>query len=325
MPSFTFKRKEPLVKAVRRGAVRHLNVVIEALTRPGQSAKFGRELARLDALVQLFRGPLGPEVYRRESRVLTRAFQSIQPAGAIGQAEVASRLTALASEPPAIPIDGLLETPASVTAERPQASDESKEPGGRGKRGAPDPDRLRLMADLAEMRMRARYWHLPDGGFEQLSPGLRRSYNQAAKAAESLSTSGRAAPPDGSGAAGDAAAQVVPGAVSGVIPGVILGKAVVRLAVQIQSFERVWPDGLQVYPRELRGLADALRERAVLTQLPQCWEGHAQERELETRRQAAALEWDGTIRLASARLFAETPAAFVKRLGAYWAAWRGED
>ncbi|MEM6458747.1 MAG: hypothetical protein AAF710_05080 [Planctomycetota bacterium] len=223
MPVSPLKRKEPIVKSVRRQARAHLDAAIAALTRDAAAVGVAHhELARLRALLRLVRRPLGAEVFRREHRAVEAAWWHTRP-----------------------------DPPRADDSEPPAAS------------AVPDAAVYRRVADLAEVRMRARYWHLPNGGFELLEPGLRTAYRDARRhpTADTL--------------------------------------AILRL--QLAQVERAWPNVLTPTRKALRA-AERLAAK------------HADSPDAS----------GGDLAPLAARLFAETPAAFTKRLAAYWHAWRGD-
>lgn len=278
MPATTIKRKDTVVKAVRRNAAVHLDAVITALTgtRDDRLAVAERELRRMVALIELVRRPLGAEVFQRERRVVLRALKVVA-----SNADVlkAAGLKSLAAADPPVAVDALLERMAV-------GSDQSK---AERKKTEPDPKVLRLLADLAEMRMRARYWHLPAGEFELVAPGLRASYLRVHKLA--------------AGPATDTAAE-----------------AWGTLADQLQGIERAWPALLTPLRKELRAAERKARRLATLTDLIEPVVDHET---LRPRLDAELAELEKDASAHHARLLAETPAAFVKRIGAYWDVWRG--
>lgn len=278
MPSTSFKRKDTVVKAVRRNAVAHLDAVINALTGKDEDRLVvaRRELGRMSSLLELVRRPIGAEVYRRERRTLARAMKTLaEPAETID----ISMLKSLASAPPQINVDDLVE----------QLSVEADPPKPRKKKPGPDPKVLRLLADLAEMRMRARYWHLPRGEFEILAPGLRASYARVKKLSAASATQET-------------------------------GEAWGVLGDQLQAMERAWPAVLTPWRKEVRDAERQSRARAAFGQLARTFGDHET---LRTRLDAELSALDQTATTIHARLLTESPAAFVKRLGVYWDVWRG--
>ena len=276
MPPLTIKRKDSLVTAVRRNATRQLDAVIDSLTGPKPSPSSARrELLRMQSLLHLIRRPLTGEVFNREHRAVLRGLKALPDASAT-QREL---LIELAAVEPAMEVSALLDMIESET-------DPPRTPR---KKTGPDPKRLRLVADLAEMRMRARYWHLPDGGFELLAPGLRQSYQRAATRRG----------PDTSPAEFAAA----------------LG----RFADQLQALERVWPDMLITTRKAARRLQQHAQRRADLAALRPQVQEHAA---LLTRLDERAEQTHAATLPLREQLFVETPAAFTKRLGGWWDAWR---
>ncbi|MBB6429969.1 hypothetical protein [Algisphaera agarilytica] len=279
MPPLLIKRTDPIVKAVRRGATRQLDAAIESLTGNGSAdpAAARRELQRLQALLHQFRRPLGGEVFNREHRQVVRCLKQLSPVADLRLDTLAD----VANQDPKLDVQALREQLIADTAEA--------KPRKRKKQG-PDPKQLRLVADLAELRMRARYWHLPDGGFELLTPGLRLSYQRAAKLVQT------------NGPAADTA------------------DALDRLALQLQSFERACPVLLEPYRKALRALERNARKQAQLAALRPATEQH--EALLARIDETLAQYGQDTARLRQ-QLFVETTPAFLKRMQGYWTAWRG--
>lgn len=277
MPPLTIKRKDPLLKAVRRSATRQLDVAIASLTgEHPDHPKARRELLRLQALLHLVRRPLTREVFSREHRVVTRSLKLL-PSATPSPRQTLTDLAAI--EPKLDATDALA---------RLDQADQSPTPKRRQPPG-PDPKLLRLVADLAEMRMRARYWHLPDGGFELLAPGLRQSYQQAAK----LSVSAQS-PREWAAACG-------------------------RLADQLQALERAWPEQLSALRKTLRTLEHHAHQQADLTALRPALLDHA---DLLARLDDQIAQHDAATQPRRSQFFVETPTAFAKRLAGVWHAWR---
>jgi len=276
MPPLTIKRKDPLVKAVRRNATRQLDVAIDSLTGPDTDTRPARrELFRLESLLYLVRRPLTREVFTRESRVVSRGLKLLTPPPSPPDQDVAE----LAA------IEPVLDAPPTPSAEADQAATELK----RRQKTGPDPKRLRLVADLAEMRMRARYWHLPDGGFELLAPGLRQSYQRGSKIKTISNSSDDLAP------------------------------ALARLADQVHALERAWPEMIRVTRKFLRQLEHHASAQTRLESLrPHLQDHPALLARLEDQITA---QRDASLPLSN-QLFVESPAAFTKRLAGIWNAWR---
>lgn len=287
MPPLTIKRTEPLVKAVRRGATRQLDAAIAALTetkhpRPDLAR---RELLRLRATLHLFRRPLTAEVFGRENRLVTRCLKQLP-----GQDATLETLDRLAATAPALDVAELRETLAA----------ETRPPARKRKNAGPDPKQLRLVADLAEMRMRARYWHLPEGGFELLAPGLRQTYARAARLSREFTSNSEQA--------------------TAKLPGDELADTLGRLARQLQSLERACPVLLEPYRKALRTVERDTRQRAELAALrPHVLNHDALLARLDHEHEKLV----GGVDPLLAQLFIETAPAFLKRLQGYWNAWRG--
>ena len=260
MPRFALKRRETLVKFVRRAALGHLDAAGAALRAGAEGGKRSaarvgrarRELLRLRALLRLVRGPLGSAAFSREHAAVQRLVRRIAP-----YAEAAG-------------VDR-----------------------GQARKPAPGPALLRALADLAEIRVRAKHWHVPAAGFDGLAPALRSAWRQATRPV----TGPRA---------------VVPAA---------LADAALTLHDQLRCVERAWPEAIDA-PRQLaKDLAAAAGRWAALSARAEAPAGgdragppkQLAEDLAQTRAEVDAL---------TARLRAETPAAFTRRLSAYWELWR---
>ncbi|MEM1107830.1 MAG: hypothetical protein AAGH99_03980 [Planctomycetota bacterium] len=279
MPPLAIKRKDSLVKAVRRNATALLDAAIEALTgrSPSEAELAYRDLLRLQSLLHLVRQPLGREVFNREHRIVARSLSALSPP----RVTAAETLRHIAAAKPVISADGILEKIADEADPAPIQRHKTKT--------GPDPERLRLVADLAEVRMRARYWHLPDGGFELLAPGLRRSYQQAARSATAET------PLDENAA------------------------ALRRLADHCQAFEKAWPElflatrkALLVAEKRVGQQVELATARPFITDHPELLA--RTDKHIATHREA--------VTKLQTQLFAESPAAFAKRIGVIWEAWR---
>ena len=333
MASTRFKRSESIVYGVRRLAVQRLDVLLELLHGPTLSdparAKARQEAAAFNALLQLVRTPLGAEVYRREQRWLKRlrrmldapAIASRKPAksprsattrhddpgrwrdlarrgGLEGKAlDLVVAAAAAASEPADKQEDAAGQVPQGARAEA--AADADAPVAAKG----PDPALLRRRADLAEARMRARYWHLPtlepggDGEFKLLSPGLRRPYQRARKLAADCDAD------HDDGAPATAA----------------LAEALDTLSLQLRLIEKAWPDLLQPLRKAADDAADHAHQRAALAQLQHVLPDHADaSTAVDTAAQARQAALDSILD----RLLTESAPALSKRVEAYWNAWR---
>lgn len=287
MPRIALKRREPLVKFVRRAARGHLDAAERALQAGAHGGKRARthtaqarrELLRLRALLQLTRGPLGPTVYSREHGAVQRLVRRIAPHAAPTDAATTRALAAFAGPP-------------------------SKAPGDRDTRpaAATGPALLRALADLAEIRVRAAHWHLPEAGFDALAPALRSAWRQSAR---QVSNAPRAS-----------TSTTTAGA---------LAQAALTLHDQLRCLERMWPEAIDAPRRLARGLAADATHLAALDALdappaqPPQGAADAQwhKRLTDARAQARA-----DVNAAAALLAAETPAAFTRRAAAYWGQWR---
>jgi len=269
MPRFTLKRREPLVKFVRRAALGHLKAADAALRAgadggkraPAEVARARRELLRLRALLRLIRGPLGSTAFGREHGAVQRLVRRVTPHA-----------------------EG-----ADPTGTQPNADVK-----GRSKLAA-RPALLRALADLAEIRVRAAHWHVPDAGFDALAPALRSAWRQSARAV----TGARAVAP------------------------VALSEAALTLHDQLRCVERVWPEAIDA-PRVLarRLASDAMQLAAIEALTARPATGGNADPASRKRMSDARAEVVDNVNTAAALLAAETPAAFTRRVAAYWDRWR---
>ena len=291
MPRCALKRREPLVKFVRRAARGHLEAADEALRAgseggkraPAQVARARRELLRLRALLRLVRGPLGATAFAREHGAVQRLLRRVTPHAEGMDAAALRALTGLGK---------WVEGAKSKTSAASGGGPSGRRPVAAG------PALLRALADLAEVRVRAAHWHVSDADFEALAPALRSAWRQSTRPV----TGARAATP------------------------AALADAALTLHDQLRCIERVWPEAIDA-PRQLaRTLAADATRLAALDVLPTGDSGNrddekavALQKALAKARAQAASDVDD----AAALLRAEAPAAFTRRVAAYWDRWRG--
>ncbi len=262
MASTQFKRKETLVQGVRRLAVRRIDKLTKMLGEwpldDDTRAAAQRQAYCFDALLQLVRGPLGPEVMRRESRWLRRLHKS-------------------------------LNTPPTLSEHGQGTGQDPPQPGISPKKALSNPARLRRLADLAEARMRAQYWHLPAGEFDLLAPGLRRSYGRARKLADDPQKLNE------------------------------LADALRMLTHHLHLIQKAWPDVLDAMRQEAAAAEKHARRLDELQSLPSA-DKHPSDDMPDHAVQKTNLQSD--LGQSTGRLLTESAPAFAKRVEAYWNAWR---
>ena len=316
-----FKRKGSVVKAVRRQAVGHVDRLLKLLDHgrlaAGQSDAARSEARALTSLIETVRGPLGPEVVRRELRWLKRLRTTLAVAAepaegdetgwraeaeALGlSAEAAARVaaacvaTASGRESAGEPPPPARQRRASETVIKTADDADGVAP--------PDPGLLRRRADVAEARMRARHWHLPAGDFDLLAPGLRRSYGRARQRAAAWRDADDAGHTD-----------ALPAATA-------LAEALGQWAVALRRLEKAWPEVLKPTRKATQDAADLAHRCARLGRLQASSAGH--DPAADAALQEAADLARRNLRPALDRLLVESPLATVKRIEAYWRAWRG--
>jgi hypothetical protein len=92
------------------------------------------------------------------------------------------------------------------------------------------------------------------------------------------------------------------------------------LALQVRMLERAWPEALGPVVTQLRDASRAAERWASAHLLqPKLSEEDPLRARLDEEVGRARAELDGLL----PRLLAESPAAFARRMKAYWDAWRG--
>ena len=165
----SLKRRESLVKFIRRASLACLDNAAASLDRSGKPkvAAARQDLYRLRALLGLFRGPLDTQTFVREHAAVGRILRKLNTLDKHADQPAIRTLSRLAANKPQLSMPDALLNPTGQAKPRP-------------KRTRREPVRLRVMADLADLRMRASHWHLPAMDFDAIAPALRRSHRLAA-------------------------------------------------------------------------------------------------------------------------------------------------
>jgi len=159
--------------------------------------------------------------------------------------------------------------------------------------------------ELEELRRRVRAWPIQQEGFACLERGLRRAYRQ-----------GRECQAEAYGSRDDMAFHE-------------WRKRAKDLRYHVTLLEPIWPEVLKKVEGELHELTDRLGDdhdyaelRRMLTSSPKLIQGAngvTKVIELIDRRRS---ELQTEARPVGARLYAEKPGAFSRRIDDYWTAWR---
>jgi CHAD domain-containing protein len=297
--AYRLKKKESASAGIRRIAREEIDDALELLeddnAEPSSTVhELRKKLKKLRAVVRLVRDELGDEVYRRDGGALRDLGRRLSPAR-----DAAIRVSAL---------DGLREAyrrdfPADdMTPVRKRLVARHLAEVRRLRRGS---TLSAIARELRDLRRRVRAWPLTKDGFRGLEPGLRRSY-RAGRRGE-----GRAY-----ASASDEAFHD-------------WRKRAKDLRYHVQVLESVWPKVLRDVESELHDLTDRLGDdhdlgelRAVLTKSHGSRPGKkglARVIDLIGRRRS---ELRAEARPIGARVYAEAPKVFSKRIRSYWDAWR---
>ena len=277
MPEIRFKKKDTPAKSIRKGAEKCLDALIAGVTQRGGKANDPAVLLadayRLDALIELIQIPLGKSDYKRERLILDELLERLGPLSVLPEAverEIVAKLPA--RDQPAETIEAGFTRPAQGA----DAIQDEQMP-------------QRLLDQLGEMRMRARYWHLPDEGFAVFAAGLRQSYHTARQRHQK--------------------ALFDPAFV----------QSLRRLSLQLEMLKRVWRAVIEPVQAEAARARQSAERLAILPRLRERFvdDDAAIEAIDEAFRQA-----NEDLQISLPRLFAEPPAAFVRRINAYWDAWQ---
>jgi CHAD domain-containing protein len=158
---------------------------------------------------------------------------------------------------------------------------------------------------VREARERVSAWSIPDHGWPALKPGLKRIYGDGRTAFTQADIGGHA----------DLFHE--------------WRKRTKDLWHQLELLEPLWPDLLKPLAEQFHTLADHLGNEHDLAVLKEVLEADALARAdgaspLIDAIEARRIDLQREARSLGARLFAEKPAAFVRRLGKYWRAWKSQ-
>jgi CHAD domain-containing protein len=301
------QREERLGPGIKRICLEYLDRACRALAHPEEGREIGihtarKAMKRTRAMIRLTRDVVGEAAFRNENAVLRDAARRISTAR--------DRTVRLLTLERLIAHHGGSLPEGAFSALREGLAAQRADAGGRA--DATPEEIIDALTTLRTCRRRFAAWTVEGPGaglvpddFEFIAPGLQRVYRQGRdrmKAAYRLQT--------------EAAFHE-------------WRKAAKYLRYQIEALEPAWPEVLGALASAADCLAETLGEEhdcAVLGEAVAADPGLLPDD--GERRLLAALvaeEQDGLRRRArplGQRVYAEAPAAFAARLGAYWAAWR---
>ncbi|MDB5321685.1 MAG: hypothetical protein JWN40_3316 [Phycisphaerales bacterium] len=296
--AFELQNNESVEAGVRRIVDEQLENALEELRsadpRKADAAVHSarKRFKRIRAVVRLVRKGLGPEVFERENASFRDAGGTL--AEARDAAVLIQTLDALkASVEPAV-----FATARKRLLARRRAVRKRVLTGGNG---------LETVArTVEEARQRAADWRIVGGeGWAAIKPGLKRVYRDGRVAFERAQVGGH--------------------------PELFheWRKRVKDLWHHMEVLEAIWPGALKPLAEEFHCLADTLGQEHDLSVLKAVLEAEALARAEEVSGVIEPLEakrvgLECEAKRAGERLFVEKAGAFLKRLGKYWAAWKGD-
>ena len=300
--SFTLRPGEATPDAIRRIAAEQLTKAIDALEgRSGEDRETAVHSARkcmkrLRGTVRLVRDELGKAAYGRENACYRDAARHL--AGLRDATVLIATFNDL--------VDWLdAEAPADGFAPLRHWLDASRQ-AEYGRAGSMEGAIKAVCKDLRKALKRLDSWALVDPGWDSLASGLRRTYAQGRREYA------------------DAFWQPTDEAFHG------WRKRVKYLWYHAQILEPIWPAYMGVLVEELDELGDLLgrdHDLAVLAQTARDQAGRPEglaEAALQNLRRSIArrrTNLQACCQILGQRLYAERPAAFVRRLCGYWQAW----
>jgi CYTH domain-containing protein/CHAD domain-containing protein len=296
--SFRLKRKEGVGDGIRRIACGRVEKALEALEEeaaddPATAIHSARkDLKKIRSVLRLARSELGDKLYRAEDKRYRNA----------GRALSGSRDTAVKVET----LDALeerfgKETPSASAGAWRRLLEQERDDDAKAARSTGGETLAAPIAALGEGCKAVAEWPLASDSWKLVGPGLERSYRRGRKAMAR--------------ATDDADPELVHE----------WRKRAKDLWYQLRLIRRAWPGLLEETVDRAHELADLLGDHHDLTVLAVDLAGRPEVgsrpllAELIERRQAELL--DRALAL-GARLYAEKPKAFGKRMRAYWLAWR---
>jgi len=293
------KRNESAGNGIRRVARELVDEALDLSEKKTEDAKTPHELRKafkkIRSVLRLVRDEIGQEVYRRDNvlvRDLGRRLSAVRDAavreGALEKLQEESRKDVPAAD-------------LSAIRSRLQSRRRAERRRLRAEKVLPA-----VAAGLHELRRSIRTWPLDQSGFPCVEKGLRRAYRRGKKgSAEAYQSKTDEAFHEWRKRAKD-------------------------LRYHVELLEPAWKDTMSDLEKSLHDLTDLLGDdhdlgdlHRVLTSSPRLTRGAkgiSGVLDFILRRRS---ELQAKARPLARRLYAEKPAAFVKRIEGYWNAWRG--
>jgi len=295
--SFRLEREESVGAGLTRIAAGRADSALEKLAGAGDEdlaeAIHGarKDLKKLRAVLRLSREALGEDLFHAENRRFRDAARLLS---ASRDAEV--RLGTLAALRRRR--RGDLPRAAAAVWEEALEGERDKLAGGRS-----EVPLAEAIAAIEAGRERIASWPMQGSGWPLLGAGLQRAYRSGRRAWRR------------------AAADPSPESSHE------WRKRSKDLWYQLRIVSPAWPPVLEATAEEAHALTERLGDRNDLAllgaDLERCgWMGADDRRDLREAIERAQAEELGAALATGARLYAEKPRAFGRRLGAYWAAWR---
>ena len=300
--SFRLETHEALTAGVRRIALEELDAALQELTEPGDEPGASvhstrKHFKKLRGLIRLVRDELGKEVYRRENKVFRDASRHLSAVrdAAVMVDTLDDLLDRFGNELPAEPVARLRRR--LVEAQRASTDTLFGDNG-------PIPE---IAAAIRDARERVGAWPLKREGFGAVRGGTERVYRRGRKAYRR--------------------AYRKPSAENFHE----WRKRTKYLWYQMRILHPIWPATLENLAAELHALSDDLGDehdlavlRGIVAEHQELFADADEFDALTQRIDERRAELRAAARVRGARLFAETPKDFTRRVRAYWKAPRPE-
>lgn len=288
----TLRKQETTGTGLKRIACAQVESAIRCLTRQaGQGPAAAQAIDQMQAVLGLIEPDLPRPTVRRDRTILVRLSEGLNELN-----EPALLGEQLGRRYKKNPSDAALAAAVKTLRKRWTTRGQSGS-AMNNKAGGFNPAIYRLVADMAELRGHVGDWPMDTITDDQPPRGLRRTYTRARKLANEPIT-----------------ASALPG----------LTQALSELAIQLSVISKACPSMVKAQRKLLTRAADELNalilndklDAALRAQLGKGDSKSLPSKKPVAQRAKACLGND----LADA--LAETPAAFMKRMHAYWTAWR---
>ncbi|MEO0474741.1 MAG: hypothetical protein AAF085_02050 [Planctomycetota bacterium] len=288
----TLRRQEQAGTGLKRIACAQVESAIRCLTRQaGQADAAAQAIAQAAAVLALIEPELPRTAVRRDKAILARLSAGL--AELTGPTELGEQLRQAYKKTPS---DAALASAVKALRKRWGKSDRSAAAMS-SRAGSFNPAIYRLVADMAELRGHLGDWPVADVPSDLPPRGLRRTYTRARRLASEPIT-----------------AESLPA----------LTQALDELATQLAVISKACPTMLKAQRKLITRAAEVLQDviqrnalhAALRAELGKDASSSLPKRKPLTQQTAEPLsDLDAAL--------AETPASFMKRIQAYWSAWRG--